>query len=603
MTSNTIHTLPKREEIDAKFKWKLEGIYPDIAKWEADYSLALKMSETIFKYKGTLKDDPQNLAACLKERDTLTSLADKIFVFAKMKRDEDNENPIYQALTDKANSLITRIASSISFIEPEILHLSDEAINEFVQKNNDLKVYRQYFNEILRQKKHFLSEREEELIALSFEMLNAPKNIFSMLNNADLKFPCIKDEEQNEVELTKGRYIRFLESHDKKVRKDAFDAMYDTYGKYKNTLAQSLISNVKKNIFIKTVRKYASCLEASLSHDNISISVYDRLIETVSNNLSLLGRYLKLRKKVLNLKELHMYDLYVPLVDESKKSIPYEEALNIVKSGLTPLGSEYLEYLEKGFTEGWIDVYENQGKTSGAYSWGAYQTHPYVLLNYQGTTNDVFTIAHEMGHAIHTFYTNKTQPYVYSEYKIFVAEVASTVNEILLMKHLLKNTSNNKEKIYLLNHFLEEFRGTVFRQTMFAEFEKIIHESFENNKALTHESISKIYFDLNSKYMGSEVVIDDAIKLEWARIPHFYNSFYVYKYATGFSAAVALSNQILTEGEPAKNRYISFLKSGSSDYPLELLKKAGVDLSTPRPVQEALNEFEKILTPLEDMLI
>lgn len=423
-----------------------------------------------------------------------------------------------------------------------------------------------------------------------------------MYNNADIKFPSILDENGESVELTKGRYIKFLESKDRRVRKDAFHALYSTYSAQKNTLAASLTANVKKNRFYSSVRRYNSSLEWSLDADNIPTGVYTNLIETIDKNLPLLHRYLRLRKKALKLDELHMYDLYVPLVEEDKRNIPYEEACQMVIEGLWPLGSEYNGYLKQGFDSGWIDVYENEGKTSGAYSWGTYKTHPYVLLNYQGTINDVFTIAHEMGHSLHTFYTQKTQPYIYSEYKIFVAEVASTVNEAILMQYLLENTPDRNKKAYLLNHYLEEFRGTVFRQVMFAEFEKIIHERVEQGEALTEQGLSSIYHDLNEKYFGCEVHIDNDIDMEWARIPHFYRSFYVYKYATGFSAAVSLSSQILKEDKPAVDRYINFLKSGSSDYPLELLKKAGVDLSTPKPVQDALDVFAKTLDALEDII-
>jgi oligoendopeptidase F len=534
--------------------------------------------------------------------DDMLSINDKVFVYARMRRDEDNANSTYQAYTDRAMALSTSTYAAISFIVPEIISIPEETLYGYINSNNELKVYKQFIDETLRQKKHILSDKEEQLLAMSADISHAAADIFGMFNNADIKFPFIKDEDGEEVEVTKGRYVKFLESKDRKVREDAFHAVYNTYGKMKNTLATSYSSNVKKNKFYATVRKYNSALESSLDSDNITTDVYDSLIATVDKNLHLLQRYLKLRKKALKLDELHMYDLYLPIVEESKKNISYEEALKLVEAGLHPLGEEYLSYLRRGFTSSWIDVYENEGKTSGAYSWGAYKTHPYVLLNYQGTTNDVFTLAHEMGHALHSFYTNKTQPYIYSEYKIFVAEVASTLNESLLMHHLLKTTENKAEKAYLLNHYLEEFRGTLFRQVMFAEFEKITHAKVEQGEALTVQELSSIYKGLNDKYFGSEVNIDKDIEMEWARIPHFYRSFYVYKYATGFSAAISLSKQILTEGQPAVDRYLRFLSSGGSDYPLELLKKAGVDLSTPQPVQDALNEFEEVLSELEQLL-
>ncbi len=594
--------LPKRDEIDSKYKWKLEDIYASIDDWEKDFSKVKEYVSQIVGFKGTLNKDSNTLLECLKLSNKLMSINDSVFVYARMKKDENNADSTYQSLADKASALMTEAYAAVSFIVPEIISIPEDKLNSFLEENKDLQLYRQFFHEILRQKEHVLSEKEEELLALSSEMAGSPREIFTMFNNADIRFPFIKDEDGEEVELTKGRYVKFLESTDRRVRKDAFEALYDTYGKFKNTLAASLIGNIKASKFYATSAKYSSSLEASLDADNISVDVYDNLIETVNKNLPLLHRYLKLRKKALKIDELHMYDLYVPIVQESNKNIPYEEALKMVESGLHPLGEEYLSYLKEGFTKGWIDVYENQGKTSGAYSWGAYTTHPYVLLNYQGTINDVFTLAHEMGHAIHSYYTNKTQPYVYSEYKIFVAEVASTVNESLLMNYLLDKTADRMEKAYLLNHYLEQFRGTIFRQVMFAEFEKIVHLKHKNGEPLTSEILSNIYYDLNKKYFEAEVNVDKEISMEWARIPHFYTSFYVYKYATGFSSATAISSMILKEGQPAVDRYIKFLKSGSADYPLELLKIAGVDLSTPKPVQDALDVFEKILTELEALI-
>jgi oligoendopeptidase F len=594
--------LPKREEIDPKYKWKLEDIYASNDQWERDFNKVKQLLGEIVKFKGTLAHSAKQLLLCLKFAEKLQSLNGKVFVYARMRRDEDNGNPIYQALTNRAMSLNTEVYAAVSFIIPEIISIPEEKLKSFLESDRELKIYIQYIGDILRQKQHILSEREEEILALSTEIANAPSDIFTMINNADIKFPSIKDENGIEVEVTKGRYIKFLESRDRRVRKDAFHALYSSYKRQKNTIASTLGNSVKKDRFYAAVRKYNSSIEASLDADNIPVKVYDNLINTVDKNLNLLHRYLGLRKKALKLDELHMYDLYVPIVEESRKDIPYQEALVLVKKGLHPLGKEYLGYLENAFESGWIDVCENQGKTSGAYSWGTYLTHPYVLLNYQGTINDVFTIAHEMGHAMHSFYTNKTQPYIYSDYRIFVAEVASTVNESLLMSYLLGNTNDKNEKAYLLNHYLEEFRGTLFRQVMFAEFEKITHSSVERGEALTTQTLSRIYRELNEKYFGSGTVIDGDIEMEWARIPHFYSSFYVYKYATGFSAAVSLSQQILNEGKQAVERYMEFLSGGSSDYPLELLKKAGVDLSKPQPVQDALNVFEGALSELERLI-
>lgn len=599
MADNNSKALPKREEIDGKYKWRLEDIYGSDEAWEADFAKIRKMSSGMAGFKGTLAQSPGKLLECLRFCDGMLSLNDKLFIYARMRRDENNANHSYQALTDRAMALSTDVYAAVAFMVPEIIAIDEKLLTGWLDTDAGLRLYRQYFAEILRQKQHILSEKEEELLALSAEVAHAPSDIFTMFNNADIKFPFIKDENGDGIELTKGRYIKFLESRDRRVREDAFHALYSSYDKMRNTLSASLNNNVKKNRFYAAVRKYDSCLQAALDADNVETSVYDNLIDTVGRHIHLLHRYLELRKKLLKLDELHMYDLYVPVVEESEKHYSYETALSMVSEGLRPLGEEYLKDLKHAFDTGWIDVYENEGKTSGAYSWGTHLTHPYVLLNYQGTINDVFTIAHEMGHALHSFYTNRTQPYIYSEYKIFVAEVASTVNESLLMKYLLGNTKDKKEKAYLLNHYLEEFRGTLFRQTMFAEFEKTVHACVEGGEALTAQEFCKVYRGLNEKYFGDRVVIDRDIDMEWSRIPHFYTSFYVYKYATGLSAAASLSSQILSEGKPAVDRYLGFLSSGGSDYPLELLKKAGVDLSVPKPVEDALKVFEGILDEFE----
>lgn len=593
--------LPKRQDIDSKFKWKLEDIYSDISLWEKDFKNVKGLANQIEGYKGKLAD-PEILLECLKKSDELLSLNDKVFVYARMKRDEDNGDSTYQALTDRASTLATEVFAAISFIIPEMLSIPEDKLLSYVKSNKELLMYLFMIQENLRQKDHILSEKEEQILAMSAEISDAAGDIFTMYNNADIKFPYIKNEEGEEVEVTKGRYTAFLESKDRRVRKDAFDAVYSTYKKMKNSLAAMLTANVKRNRFYSMVRKYPTTIEASLDNDNVSVDVYKNLIDTIDKNLNLLDRYLKLRKKVLKLDELHMYDLYVPMVDEFDKKIPYEEAKATVLEALKPMGEEYIGYLKKGMDSGWIDVYENQGKTSGAYAWGGYKTHPYVLLNYQDKINDVFTLAHEMGHALHSYYTNMTQPYVYSEYKIFVAEVASTVNESLLMRYLLPRAKSKQEKAYLLNHYLEEFRGTVYRQTMFAEFEKIIHEKVEQGEALNAKQLCDIYYELNKKYFGKTVTIDEDIAMEWSRIPHFYSSFYVYKYATGFSAATAIAEKILTEGKPAVDKYLEFLKSGGSNYPIELLKIAGVDLSSPKPIQDALDVFEKTLNELEELM-
>lgn len=591
--------LPAREEIPEQYKWKLEDIYPNDELWEQDFRRVEAAAGEIGSYQGRLAESAGVLLEVLRLQDQLSELMEKVYTYARMRRDEDNANPTCQALTDRAGSLNTRVSTALSFIVPEILSLPGETLERFRQEERGLAHYSFVLDELLRQKPHILTAAEEEILARAGEVTRSPANIFSMLNNADITFPTIRDEEGKEVEVTHGRFIRLMESKDRRVRREAFTSLYSTYGKLKNTLAATLGSSLKKDVFYARVRRHASALQSSLFDDNISVEVYDNLIKTVRANLGSMHRYVGLRKKLLGLDELHMYDLYTPLVGEINWSIPYPEAVQLVKEGLAPLGADYGRVLASGLESGWVDVYENKGKTSGAYSWGPYGVHPYVLLNYQDNLNNVFTLAHEMGHAMHSYYSYREQPYTYAHYVIFTAEVASTVNESLLMNHLLNTVQEPDKKNYLLNHYLEQFRGTVFRQTMFAEFEKITHEKIEAGEALTPELLSSIYHQLNVDYYGPEMVVDEEVDLEWARIPHFYNAFYVYKYATGFSAATALTHRILEDGEPTVSRYLEFLKKGGSDYPLNILRAAGVDMATPQPVQEALNLFTLLLDQLE----
>jgi len=599
---NKTKTLPKRSEVPNEWKWKLEDIYATDAAWEQDVAKIKEMIEQIKAKQGTLAESGKNLLETLLLQDEITKTLDRVYVYARMRRDEDNSNSTYQALTDRASSLSTQVYSAMSYIQPEILAIPTEELEKLQQSEQGLEHYRLLLEEITRYKPHTLSASEEAIMAQVSELASAPGKIFGMLNNADIKFPMITNEKGEEVELTKGRYTQFMESKDRRVRKEAFEALYATYGKHRNTIAATLASVVKRDVFYARTRKYESALKASLFADNIDQSVYDNLIETVRDHLPLMHRYVALRKKLLGLDELHMYDLYVPMVQEVEMEIPYEQAVSTIKEALQPLGEDYGKVLEEGFTSGWIDVYENEGKTSGAYSWGAYTTHPYVLMNYQDNVNNMFTLAHEMGHALHSYYSNKTQPYTYADYRIFVAEVASTLNEALLMQHMLEKTTDKAERLYLINYYLEQFRGTLFRQTMFAEFEKLIHANSEKEVPLTADSLSEWYRELNVAYHGAEMIVDEQIDLEWARIPHFYNNFYVYKYATGFSAATALSKQILEEGQPAVERYLSFLKSGGSDYPLNLLKKAGVDMTSPQPIKDALAVFKDLLDELEELV-
>lgn len=594
--------LPARQEIPAEYKWRLEDIYAHDDLWEKDFQVVKKLSAEIDGYKGRLGQSAGTLLQVLQLGYQLQELNGKVFTYARMRRDEDNANPTYQALTDRATGLHTEAHVALSFMEPEILAIPPETLARYRREEPGLEQYGFVLDELLRQKDHILSAAEERLMAGAGEVGQAPADIFKMINNADLTFPPIKDEEGNEVQVTHGRYIQLMESPHRQVRREAFTSIYSSYRKLQNTLAATLAASVKKDVFYARARKFPAALPAALFADNIPTQVYDNLIQTVHRNLDSMHRYVALRKKLLDLEELHMYDLYAPLIKDVKWELSYPQAVELVKEGLAPLGTEYGEILSRGFNEGWADVFENKGKTSGAYSWGPYGVHPYILLNYQGNLNNAFTIAHEMGHAMHSYYSYQEQPYHYAHYTIFTAEVASTVNESLLMDHLLRTVKDRNKKLYLLNHYLEQFRGTVFRQTMFAEFEKITHEKVEQGQALTPALLREVYRGLNADYHGPEMIIDEDVEFEWARIPHFYDAFYVYKYATGFSAATAITRRILAEDTTALEPYLGFLKQGGSDYPLNLLKSAGVDMASPEPVQEGLDLFTQLLDQMEELV-
>lgn len=591
--------LLKRNEVPEEHRWKLEDMFASQQEWDKTYDQAKQLIEEASKFQGKLSTAAA-LKECFELDDELSLKTERLYVYAHMRQDEDTANPVYQALSQKAKKLSVDAGEALSYVTPEILALPVEKLDEFIA-DPSLADYTFTLTEMKRQKAHVLSKAEEALLAQVGTLSQAPQNIFGMLNNADLKFPKIKDESGKEVELTHGSYIKFLESPNREVRKSAFTAVYNTYAKQKNTIAATLGANVNKNVFYSRVRKYPSVLEMSLFGDNISEEVYTNLIDTIHESLPLMHRYMKLRQKLLGVDELHMYDLFAPLVDEYKLDIPFEEAKKITKEGLKPLGEDYLKALQDGYDNGWIDVYENENKRTGAYSWGAYGTHPYVLLNHNDNLNSMFTLAHEMGHALHSYYSDNALKYRDAQYTIFLAEVASTTNEALLMHYLLEKSTDKKEKMYLLTYYADQFRTTVFRQTMFAEFEKIVHERAEKGESLTPQDLSAIYYDLNLKYYGKDMVVDKDIEMEWARIPHFYNSFYVYKYATGFSAATSFSKQILEEGKPAVDRYLGFLKSGGSDYSINILKKAGVDMSSPQPIREAMSVFENVIEQMEEL--
>lgn len=592
-------TVPKRSEAPKETMWRLEDLFPSQAAWDAEYAEVKKKIGEVSRFHGKLKD-ADTIAGCFALEDEISLHTERLYVYARMHHDEDTTDPVYQALSDKAKKLSVEVSEALSFITPEILSLSEDELRRLAA-DPKLAKYKHTLEEMLRQKPHVLTKSEEALLAQVGNISQAPGTIFSMMNNADLKFPKIKNDKGEEVELTHGTYIQFLESRNQEVRKAAFKAMYETYGKWKNTLASTLNANVTKNIFYAKARKYPSALEMSLFGDNVPKSVYDNLIATIHEHLPLMHRYMALRKKLLKVDELHMYDLFTPLVEEFDMHITYDEAKKIVYDSLAPLGEDYRKALQEGFDNHWIDVYENEGKRSGAYSWGAYGTHPYVLLNHKDNLNSMFTLTHEMGHALHSYFSDANNDYRNAQYTIFLAEVASTLNESLLMDYLLKKSTDPKEKMYLLTYYADQFRTTVFRQTMFAEFEKIIHEMAERGEALTPQVLCDIYYDLNRKYYGDGMVVDKDIEMEWARIPHFYTSFYVYKYATGFSAATSFAKQITEEGQPAVERYLGFLKSGGSDYSINILKKAGVDMSSPEPIRQAMSVFEGLIEEMEKM--
>ena len=519
-----------------------------------------------------------------------------------MKLHEDSNISASQAMADVVSAKSAEFSASASFIEPEILALGEETIKKFIAETPGLELYTHSLDNTLRRKAHILSAEIEAILARVREISEGPSNIDSMLENADMKFGSITDAEGNTVEVTGGRFISLLESPDRRVRIDTFNTFYDEYWKLKNTFATMLNQSIKADVFFSRTRNYKSARAADLFRSNIPESVYDNLVSTIHEFLPALHRYFALRKKALKLDEIHIYDMYTPMVEEADTKMPYEEAKTKLAECLAPLGKEYLDIMTKGMDSGWIDVYENEGKMGGAYSWGTYGTHPYVLLNYDDKLGDLFTLAHEMGHAMHSHYTWENQPKVYGNYPIFLAEVASTVNETIMMEHMIKTTDDPKVRMYLIGEYLDQFRGTVFRQTMFAEFEHILHGMVEEGKPLTLEAINTIYRELCLKYFGPDVVVDDKIDLEWARISHFYRAFYVYQYATGYSAAVAFTKRILSGGDTAVSDYIGFLKSGSSDYPINILKKAGVDMSTPTPIREALKVFEGLVNQMEEML-
>lgn len=597
-----VKAVPKREECDPKYQWHIEDLYASDDLWQKDYELLEKSIPELASYEGRLGESVHTFLEYMNKKQEIMKRFEAVYVYANQKYHEDTGNAVYQKLTAQAQMLSLKLSSVTVFEEPELLAVGKETVDGWFEETEDMELYRRFFYELFRQQEHVLSKEMEAVLADVSDMSEDISNIFSMFNNADVKFPSIKGKDGEEIPVSHGRYSLLMESRDRDVRKEAFFSVYSQYGQYRNTLAATYSANLKSSAFFAKMRRYDSALAMALDGGEIPVSVYTQLIDTVHENLPLMYRYVALRKKALGVDELHMYDLYAPMVDEVSMKIPFEEAKEIVKKGLEPLGEEYIQVLSEGMDGGWIDVYENQGKRSGAYSWGAYGCHPFVLMNYQDNLNNVFTLAHEMGHSMHSYYSDKNQPYLYAGYRIFVAEVASTCNEALLMEYLLRHTEDKKEKAYLINYFLEQFKGTLYRQTMFAEFEKITHEMAGRGEPLTAEILNDIYYKLNEQYFGDGIVIDKEIALEWSRIPHFYTPFYVYQYATGYSAAIAISRKILSGDAAAREGYMKFLSGGSSMNPINLLKLCGVDMTTPEPVQSALRLFGELLDEMEELL-
>jgi oligoendopeptidase F len=593
-------SVPARLDIDPAFRWRLDHIFDTAAAWDEEVGRVEELIAAVAGCAGTLAQGPEAMAAALHLHSELGERLDRCYVWAHLLRDEDTREPDSQARAERASRLSTRSAEATSFLEPEILAIPKERLEAF-RAHAALEPWRHYLGNLIRMKEHTLSPREEELLAMAGDVTRIPRTAFGMLNDADLTFRPIRDEDGREVELTKGRYSAFMESLDRRVRRDAWSSLTEGYELHRNTLASLLQGSVQRDHFYARARGYRSALDAALFPNRIPPAVFHTLLETVAERRRAIHRYMEARKRILGLDQLKVYDLYVPLSTAQPPKFTYEEARRMLLEGLSPLGEQYLQAMSAGLDGGgWVDVYESRGKRSGAYSWGAYGTHPYVLMNYQGTLDHLFTLAHEMGHAMHSWYTVKEQPYHASHYPIFLAEVASTTNEALLMDHLLEVTEDPDRRLALLNQYIDQIRGTVITQVMFADFEHRIHDLVERGEPLTADILSGIYREVFCSTLGPTLALDDRAALGWARIPHFYSGYYVYQYATGYAAAIALSRRVLEGGDRERQEYLGFLKAGDSDYPIEILRRAGVDLTSPGPVNDTLDLFEKLLAKLEE---
>lgn len=597
-----IKVLPKRSEIKEEYTWNLKDMYADNELWEQDLSVIDALSQELAKTEGKVTASAKDLLYVLETKANLEQKMMLAMNYAQRLYDQDQKNTEHQAMTQKVKGLLVNCNSATAFVIPEILAADKAVLDAYIEELPALELYRKQIEEIQRKKAHSLSAEIEKLVAMTGEMSQTASNVYTILNNADMEFPEAVDENGNKIKVSGSHWFGLLESADRSVRKDAFEKFYSAYKKHSNTVAALYDGHIKQRIFHAKTRNYENTLEASLYENNVPSKVYYNLVDTVNKNFDKMYRYVNIRKKCLGVDELHMYDVYTPMIPNVAKKISYEEAKATVLKALAPLGEDYLAILQEGFDNRWIDVFENEGKKGGAYSANAYGIHPYVMLNHNESLTSMFTVAHEMGHAIHSYYSDKNQPYIYARYKIFVAEVASICNEILLIEYLLANTTDKQERMYLLNHFMDTCKGKIFRQTMFAEFEMKAHRMVEAGESLTAQNVNALYLDLNKKYFGPDMICDEEISYEWERVPHFYNSFYCYQYSTGFSAAVAIAHAILEEGAPAVERYKKFLSGGGSMPPVELLKIAGVNMEEPKPVQDALDVFDKIMDEMESLL-
>ena len=590
-----------RSHIDEKYTWDLSTVYVTDAAWEAEMEALTADIEDAKKYTGHLVESSKNLLEITEAELALSRRLEKAYVYASMKNDQDTTVAKYQEFQAKATALYAKYSEVFSFYEPEFMTLSKEDFAALVAETPDLKKYAHFFEKIFRRQAHVLSQAEEELLAGAGEIFGAAGETFEILDNADIVFPLVTDEKGEEVQLSHGNFISFMESKNRDIRKSAYEAMYSTYNQYQHTYAKTLQTNVKVHNYNARVHKFASAREAALAANFIPESVYETLLETVNKHLPLLHRYVKLRQTILGLDDLKMYDIYTPL-SKTDMSFTYEAALEKAEEVLTVFGKDYSERVHRAFTERWIDVHVNKGKRSGAYSGGSYDTNAFMLLNWQDTLDNLYTLVHETGHSLHSTFTRENQPYVYGDYSLFLAEIASTTNENIMTETLLKEVEDDKQRFAILNHYLDGFKGTVFRQTQFAEFEHLIHKADQDGVVLTSEYLNKLYADLNEKYYGLAKEDNPEIQFEWARIPHFYYNYYVYQYATGFAAASYLANKIVHGTQEDKDKYLDYLKAGNSDYSLNVIAKAGVDMTTSDYLDAAFEVFEERLTELEDLV-